>query len=98
MWLVSALSAFLTSALLLEPLKVSHLINSRLNSLGDNSFDLHFHCPCSGVCADLDLRSTVEACGSRGGGPAGAGDHCGEVIWRAWREGSPTMWLRAATG
>lgn len=45
MWLVSALSAFLTSALLLEPLKVSQAcgpVCSPLKVLADyNSFDLH---------------------------------------------------------
>lgn len=63
-------------------------------SLHPTSLDTCF----SGVRAGLDLHSPVETCGSRGGGAAGSGGHCGEAIWRAEREGPTAMRLRPAAG
>lgn len=63
-------------------------------SLHPTSLDTCF----SGVRAGLDLHSPVETCGSRGGGAAGSGGHCGEAVWRAEREGPTAMRLRPAAG
>lgn len=62
----------------------------------DNPFDLHLLLLFSGVCAGLDPHSSVEACGSRGGGPAGSGHHRGQGVWGPCREDPAAMWVRAA--
>lgn len=98
-WLLSSLCAFLSSALLLEPLKVGFKpaasLAAPLRSPGALTALICIH---SGVRAEFVPHSCLEACGSRGGGPAGPGDLRGEAVWRAQREGSASVRLRAPAG
>lgn len=75
MWLVSALSAFLTSALLLEPFAVSYkpILPCSLDKKTERCSFLCYH-----VSVDL-YSGTISGCcgetgGPRGGGPFGSGD------------------------